>query len=478
MLKAFILGADALRPEEILDRKELFPNIAKLIDSGASCAYSAYAQRGYQCSYLSETNWATIYTGLEPEEHRIAYPVKAGRDFVISMDQFEGLQPFWKVLNDNQISVGLWAADDCDYPVEIDGYVVSANWRGIEEAQEERCAHREIQVCEKDVFIKNILKDAPPPRLYPKLLSVQGYQYEDLKDDEELAWEAVEKYHFQDSIENFREELEYYFQSMKKVQEVKPVDVLYFYTPTTDLIPHGCMYCDNNEVLLQAYKLLDEYVGKFIEEFQPDNMIVMSDHGMVNFSELIKCSDREIQKEAFSARNEVLWLKNGYIAFEGHNGSLLFSAHAIKGTFIAAGKDIKKSVLHEMRIIDIYPTLLELLNCKIPDNRNGYVMDIFNKTIQNDNKILHEDNIKYEKIAIIQTQEPAIMDIVINEIYRRNRFSKITIVGEQRYHEIFEGNQRVEQFIEYDDFTITDYDSVYCGIYNPITQKLNHMKIK
>lgn len=478
MLKTFILGADALRPEEVLGRKELFPNIEKLIDKGASCAYSAYAQRGYECSYLSETNWATIYTGLEPEEHRIAYPVKAGRDFVVKMNQFEGLQPFWKVLNDNQISVGLWAADDCDYPVEVDGYVVSANWRGIEEPQENRCASRNIQVCEKDLFIKDIVKETPPPRLYPKLLSTQGYQYEELKNDEEIAWTAVQKYHFQDSIENFRQELEYYFQAMKRVQMVRPVDVLYFYTPTTDLIAHGCMYCDNNEVLLQAYQVLDEYVGKIMEEFQPDNMVVMSDHGMVNFSELINCSDREVQKEAFASRDEVLWLKNGYIAFEGHNGSLLFSSHAIKGTFIAAGKNIKKNILNEMRIIDIYPTLLELMNCKIPEKRNGYVMDIFNKNICNKGRVLHDSDIKYENIAIIQTHEPWIMDIIINEIYREKRFSKITIIGDERYREIFEGNQRVEKFVGYREFLITDYNSVYCGLYNPNTKKINHMKIK
>ena len=111
-----------------------------------------------------------------------------------------------------------------------------------------------------------------------------------------------------------------------------------------------------------------------MDALQPENVIVLSDHGMSNFQELVRTSDERVRREAFAARDEVIWLPNGYIAFEARNGALLFTAHGLKGTFIAAGKDIRHTVLHEMRTLDVYPTLLELLGAAVPAGRAGYVL--------------------------------------------------------------------------------------------------------
>ena len=70
-MKLLVIAADAACPDYIFGKKHLFPNLCKLIDSGASSAYSAYVQRGYRGSYSSEQNWASIYTGLSPEQHGI-----------------------------------------------------------------------------------------------------------------------------------------------------------------------------------------------------------------------------------------------------------------------------------------------------------------------------------------------------------------------------------------------------------------------
>ena len=88
-------------------------------------------------------------------------------------------------------------------------------------------------------------------------------------------------YHFQDALENFAQELEFFYQAMCSAQEKYPVDVLYFYTPTTDLIGHCAMYCDNSDVVVKAYRLLDQYVGKWLDALQPENVIFLSDHGNI-----------------------------------------------------------------------------------------------------------------------------------------------------------------------------------------------------
>lgn len=479
MLKAIIIGADAVEPKYIFGEKYLFPCIAKMVASGASAAYSAYVQKGYCGSYLSEMNWSSIYTGLCPHEHKVLR--QAGKEKLVlpEMASYEKMAPFWKMLNRNGISVGLWSAICCTNPIEINGYVVSAKYDTIEDPRENRVVARELQVCEKDRYILDCIPGNPPPRVYPKTLAQQGYTYEQLKNDEELAWEAVNRYHFQEAISNFQEELDYYLESIKAVQGKYPVDVLYFYTPTTDLIAHCCMYCNDNRVLIRAYQLLDEFIGKLIQELNPEVSIFLSDHGMINFKELICCSDRAVQREAFAARDEVLWLKNGSIAFEAHNGALLFTAHSLKGTFVVSGKNIKHTCLNEMRTVDIYPTLLQLFHIKIEGNRSGYVLDIFEHPIENTgNCLLRENEVSYTSIALIQCQQPNITDIILNELYIEKRFSKITIVGNERYREIFLNNPRVFCFVSYEAFKAEGYDEVYCGVYNDATGEIRHVRIK
>ena len=480
MLKALIIGADSVTPDILFSKKDLFPTFKEMIDNGVSAAYSAYVQKGFQGSYSSEQNWASLYTGLEPKEHLINTYSARGQERRPQMKDFEELQPFWQVLNKNGYTVGLWAADNCVSPVEIDGYVVSTKYQMISTPIEDRKAIRTLEVCEKDKeFVARIIDSEPVYRLYPKTLKQQGYTFKELQHDIMLAESVIKKYHFQDAIENFEQELKYWFSAMKKAQYLNPVDVLFFYTPTTDLIAHCCMYCDDNEILLKAYQLLDQYIGDFIKEFNPEISIFMSDHGQQNFKELIQCSNKEIQKEAFAAKDDVIWLKNGYIAFEAHNGALLFTAHALKGTFIATGNSIKKNLtLNEMRTVDFYPTLLEMFRVKLLEKRNGYVLDIFNRDVVNRSILLKEEEVIYDTIAFLQTNTVSITDVILNELYIEKRFSKITVVGNERYKEIFLHNPRVSDFVSYEEYDETKFDEVYCGIYNDTTKEIRHMRVK
>lgn len=477
MLKALIIGADAVSPEYIFGNMESYPNIANLVEQGVSASYSSYVQKGYRGSYLSEMNWASIYTGLEPQKHRILYSDGVKQVKKAEMTSFTDLEAFWKILNSNGMTVGMWSGLCCENPVELNGYAVSTKCESINEPQENRISPRKLQTCKKDENIFSYIKGIVPPRVYPLTVTQQGYDYDTLKKDEKLAWEAVEKYHFQESLDNFREELDFYFNAIKIVQKEKPVDVLYFYTPTTDLIAHCCMYNDNNSVLIKAYQILDDFIGRMNEELNPEITIFLSDHGMMNFKDVVKCSDHKVQREAFAARDEVLWLKNGYIAFEAHNGALLFTAHALKGTFVMAGKDIRHKRLEEMRTLDIYPTLLEALNVDVPEGRSGYVQDVFSRCVKNRHKLLPQ-NIVYTEIALIQCQQPNVTDIILNELYIEKRFSHITVVGEEKYREIYLNNPRVTNFVSYEKFKADNYDEVYCGIYNQTTEEMKHMRVK
>lgn len=476
MLKALIIGADAVCPEYIFDHPERYPNLSALARSGAGGSYSAYVQKGYRGSYVSEMNWASIYTGLAPWEHHVALQSQ-GRYRMPRMERFRGLAPLWEVLNAHGLRMGLWAADCCLDPVEIDGYAVSARYEMVETPRPERTSERTLQTCGKDAHILDWLPGDPPPRLYPRTLAQQGLVFEDLRRDPALGWEAVQAYHFQDAIENFREELEFFFQAMCEVQRREPVDVLYFYTPTTDLIGHCAMYRDDSETLAEAYRLLDEYVGKWMEALRPENTVVLSDHGMCNFRDLVQCEDEAVRREAFAARDEVIWLPNGYIAFEARNGALLFTAHALKGTFLAGGRDIRPSELKEMRTLDIYPTLLELLGLPIPEGRAGFVQDLFSRPLVNRERLMPAET-PCRRAAVMQCASPGVTDIALNELYVHSRFTRFTVVGEERYREIFLHNPRVSGFVPWEVFDPAAFDEVYCVIHNGISGLTRHVRVR
>lgn len=477
MLKLLVIAADSVEPSIIYKHKEKFPNLSKMMNIGASLDYSAYVQKGYDGSYSSTQNWASIYTGLTPKEHGIKANCVKERKRKPCMKDFDGLNPFWQILNKNGLSVGLWNADCCTEPKEIYGYVISTLYNGVSSPSDVRSCKRELQIYEKDGdIIKRILSSPPPDFIYPKTLKQQGYKFEELKVDPQKAKEVVLKYHYQEGIELFERDIKYWFDAISEAQRLKPVDVQFFYTGIPDLVAHFCMYCDDNPTLIQLYTILDKYIGRFIEAMNPENTVFLSDHGQQNFSKLIKCSNSDIEREAFSARDEVIWLDNGYIAFEGNNGALYFTTHALYGTFIAAGKDIKKSKLYDMRTVDIYSNILELLNIDIPNDRNGLVQDIFAKEIVNKDK-LYSKNCYKKSTAILQTHAINIMDIIINEIYLENRFRSITLVGEQKYKEIFQNNPRVKQFISFDDFKYSEYDEVFCSFFNKENGEIFHVEI-
>jgi hypothetical protein len=479
-LKAIIIAADSAEPKVIQKYRSELPTVNNMISRGAFMTHFAYTGWNYNSAYKSEQCWTTVLTGLTPSEHNVNYKMGAdGRP--PEMKDLAGLQPFWEVLNANGLSVGLWHTDLCNQPVPINGYAVSAYYNSIETPTEEREAALEIQVCEKDRGLLSFLNGKPPSYVYPKTLSQLGYRFDELQANPDLAENVIANYHYQEAVAHFKAELEYFFGAMARAQRENPVDVLWFATPSTDRIAHFSMYDDNPDVLIECYKLLDRYMGELINEFDPEISVLISDHGQQNYVEFVKCGDKAVQREAFDSRDKVLWLKNGNVAFEGKNGALLFTSHAPQGTFIMSGRDIRNRELSNMRIVDIYPTLLEALKIKIPKNRSGYVADIYERGLINYDKLLTARGVSQKSIAFLQTHSVGLSQRFISEIFLENRFAEITVIGEEKYSEIFLNNPRVSGFISFEDYeranAVKSFDVVYTGIYNQSSGFMNHIKI-
>lgn len=65
-------------------------------------------------------------------------------------------------LNREGLRVGMWMADCCLEPEEIDGYVVSAQYEMLDSPRPERTSKRVLQVCGRDEAILNLISGEIP----------------------------------------------------------------------------------------------------------------------------------------------------------------------------------------------------------------------------------------------------------------------------------------------------------------------------
>lgn len=460
MLKGLIIGADGVMPGFIFKYPKKFPNITKLAESGIAVKHAGQVIRTTNSIYYSESNWATIYTGLEAWEHNIT--IADGVRLFPTMDNYDSLKPFWKVLNDNGLSVGLWAAFGCRNPVDIYGYAVSVNFESIEDERENREIQFVLQTAPKDRHILERITGGVPSKKYPQTLAQRGLDFEYLKQNPNEALKAVKDYCYEDGIAGFKKELDFFYKAITDTQAYCPVDVLYFFTLATDTLGHFIPHRENEEPLIEAYQILDDFIGRLIDKLKPEITIIMSDHGQDYYNEMVQADDPLLAREAFDSRDRAIWLPNNNIVLKGDNGALLFTTHSLYGLFVAAGEGIGGGSDGEMRIIDIYPTLLEAFGCQVPQGVPGYVQPIFNRSLYNDDK-LYPVNHSRKKAAVFECPTVFMTTNLINEIYIRNRFDDITVVGKPKFTEIYLNNPRVQGFIAEDKYDSGHFDEVYEG---------------
>ncbi len=116
------------------------------------------------------------------------------------------------------------------------------------------------------------------------------------------------------------------------------------------------------DIISKYYKFLDEQIGKFIKEGH--TLVIVSDHGISSIKEK-DYNDKSIR----SGEHE----------------------DSPDGIFIAFGKGIKKDHRIDAHVLDVTPTILQIMKNPIDNNMSGKVLDLF----ENSFTIVKKD---YEKI--------------------------------------------------------------------------------
>lgn len=478
-MKLMVFGIDALPPDIVFNNLDMFPNIKNIYDKGIHCEYDAYAY-----GYGSRDNWISLYTGLTPQQHGVIGNVYNSTGVEPISTDYKDKQPFWQVLSSNGIAIGMWKCLSTTPPEDINGYMISGEISYEEDADNNPYANLDPVVTEKDKDILNYIEGESYKQPIPKSAEDLGYSWDELLEDPSIINEILDDDYFSESIEYMKDNLEYFRKNILNVQKNRPVDVCVFYTQLIDYISHFQLHDKKATQVKKAIKLIDKLIGDVLTDIKPENVVIISDHGIKGWDSNFLGADLKMQKEMFGLKDEAIWLDNGSIVIRARNKGFLSAMHDIKGTFIACGDMIKSGKLHDMRTIDFYPTLLEMFDIDIPLGRDGFVLDIFkDKNITNINKVLDESKINSDKIAIIQNIEIPKFNTILNEVFLNNRFAHITVIGESKYKEAFLCNPRVDDIYllekkEIDRSVIKKYDKVFICYKNDMSKEIGYYQIK
>lgn len=474
-MELMIFAIDALPPDILIENIDDYKNIKSLIDKGIFCDYDAYAY-----GYGSRDNWISLYTGLIPEVHGCINNSFKDENRYPNTNDYKDKKPFWSELNKRGITTGIWRGLSTTPPLEVDGYMISGE---INYELENNDEHNSIEpiVVEKDLWILNELEGKlnknPIPRSFKKY-----YDGFDKEKSQEIISKLLNKDYFLDGFNFLKDELEYYKKNIVKVQRKNPVDVCFYYNQLIDFISHFQSHDLDKEIIKASIGLIDKFIGDIINEINPKNIIVISDHGIKGWHEYFLGYKREDQKELFGLSDEAYWLNNGSIVIEGRNGGLLSACHDIKGTFIAVGEKFQNKKIANMRTIDFYPTLLEMFDIDVPLDREGKVLNIFNKTkINNANIVLNEKE-HNGKILVIQNVDIPNLNTILNKIFLKNRFYSLYVLGEKKYEKALKLNTRVKKFIKNGTIgkkeMFETYDKIIIPYYNKQNKKLSYYVIE
>lgn len=446
-MKLLVIGIDAVSPRILFDNLNKFPHIKKLASNSIQGSYM-----GYTYGYGSRDNWITMYTGLTPEEHGTRNNIFLDTGKNPRLYQYNDKNPFWKELNKNGYKVGLWKAISTSPPEELDGYIASGEYAFEEEAKDSEIWNDNIEFHSSLKELQDMVQGVAPEIIFPKGIAHIEITEEQLKNDPSLLLTLMKEDYFEESLGLLREMLQYNLINIEKVNEYQKVDLFWFYDLIFDFISHFQMHDPNHKVIVEALVIIDDFVGKLIKILKPENVIFLSDHGQLSFGDHFPNMSIETRKEAFGLANQSYFVDE-HIFLPARNGGVMSAAHSSEATLIASGPlfDKEASLNNEYRTIDIYPLIMEIFNCKMPEGRKGYVPSILKKeTYVNEIYPLH---IQKQQVLIIANRPVYEMNSFINQYFLKNRFHKIHVLAEDKYLPAYQVNPQIEQVYSMQNYT-------------------------
>ena len=298
-MKLLVVGFDGMTPNLLYDWIDELPAFKEFQTRGVWGNLTSVSPPMTGCA------WPSFFTGMEPANHGFDENTRRFED----MSYLDVKVPkLWEYLNAEEYSAGMLNIP-LAYPLgPLDGYMVPGRFGPI----------TRITDNVRELF--------------------EGYRQYPIQAETSEAF-------LKDQIEVDSQLLNYTLKAAKAI----PTDFLGVVFNSSDMMGHW--FWGNDGVLQDTYSFLNNILRKLIDEIQPDNIIIMSDHGM---------NDKEDPlTEDF----------HNLLAGKGDKVHLnMLGWHQYDGVFLAMGKDIISDGTNvNSNLIDIAPTILDLFDILLPE---------------------------------------------------------------------------------------------------------------
>ena len=163
--------------------------------------------------------------------------------------------------------------------------------------------------------------------------------------DIEILEKVLDHYKTLPILEVFENSLKAFCKGIKQLALDYRPNMINQYIGDMDNIMHYMDFDEN--VISESHRMFDEYIQKLFEDLQPDNIMIVSDHGMRSYQEISDYKRDVLKKnvEKFHSRSKWSDRYQRYICQGNSNLWLILADHFYKNVNMYFGKDIKKSTL-------------------------------------------------------------------------------------------------------------------------------------
>lgn len=350
-LKFLILAWDGAAPKIIFNHLNQLPTLKRLCQEG-SCG-----------EVLSQTGsfdvWTTYYTGLSPERHgikqvKLRERQKEGQLNLYTLNDVCCRKFLWNYINETGYSIGM-VGGLMTYPApQVKGFVVSG----------------ELLYGKKEsaFFPPEIRKFVPDTIFHYSVPAPLAKPFEQLSNQE---IENILLSGYFAPLPALIQKIQRNLEMATNLCRLYPVDILIHYFIDLDPIQHFSFHEPDLGTILRAYQIMDQGLGKFIATFQPQWVMVVSDHGGDSFQNIYGKSSELEERPGWKRVNQDL------LVMEGHNKAIISGDHISTGFYAIWGPKVSKNCRWQISFTDVFPMILHALKIPLPEGLDGRIPDIF-----------------------------------------------------------------------------------------------------
>ncbi|CUH95238.1 hypothetical protein P22_1308 [Propionispora sp. 2/2-37] len=317
-LRLLILALDGADPHFIERNRDDLANISMLIQEGTwGCV------AGPPFSY---DRWFSYYSGLTPEQHGME-ALRVSTTGRVTLRDANVQNFLWDYAANAGLRFGMLGGLGCEPPRTDAGFWVNFYFdQFYPEQAGSFCTNLwtpifPYPVC--DEIATKPWKDVNPEAI---IASLERYDWNQL-----IAWAAQRQARQRDMLD--------------ALMARWPVDVLWYYGFELDWSQHIAAH--RPDVLVPCYQIIDQTLGHLLEKYRPDNVLVVSDHGLIPIGTDMPYPNLKV----LPGVGACLPLEDRQAVWTGEHYALSF--------YVFSGPGVEKNKREDIDFMQIFPLIMK-----------------------------------------------------------------------------------------------------------------------